>query len=210
MDYLGMFGGDANDGGEGAIEAPPGIDGDDRRAHLAAYDHWVSLRRGRACPSILDMDRRRLEGPRAILLELIGGNDPALTFVGGALLREAGMAALPRIGSVPAGSFLSLLVAHFPQVAATREPIAFEGEQVGSDGCSNIYRGILLPLAADGRTVDHVYGTISWRELAPGDLTAGIALEVGRAIAEAALAPFAAAEALAQAAAPHPELPLHA
>lgn len=208
MDFLGTFGDDAGDAaGEAAIEAPPGID--DLRAHLAAYRHWESLRGGRACPAVTDMDRRRLEGPRAILLELIGGNEPALTFVGGALLREAGIAALPRIGSVPAGSFLSLLAAHFPQVVSTCEPIAFEGERAGRNGQNNIYRGILLPLSSDGRAVDHVYGTISWRELADGHLTAGIALEVGRAIAQAAIAPLAAAAALAEAAAPHLELPLH-
>lgn len=185
MDGFRAFGGEADNAAEEiAMEAPPGID-HDRRAHAAAYEHWVSLLDGRPCPSIFDLDRCRLEGSCAILLELIDG-EPRLVFAGSALLQEAGLKDVPGIGDVPANSFLSLLIAHFPQAVSTREPIAFEGEHGGVNGPSSIYRGILLPLSSDGCSVDHVYGSISWRELADSGLTADIVLEVGRAIAEAA------------------------
>lgn len=191
MDSFGLYEAEAAE--ETAIDAPLGVDCADRRAHLEVYGEWISLLNGRQCPLLEDMDSEWIEGPRSMLLELIGGEEPVLDFAGGALLAEAGLTALPRLRDVPPDSYLALLITHFRHVVLTGEPIAFDGEHDGG-----VYRGILLPLSSDGAGVDYVWGMINWREPADIDLTANIALEVGRSFAEALvrLAPVRLPEAL--------------
>ena len=41
---------------DGIDDTAPAIGTDERRMHVRAYNHWVSLLRGRAYPSIEDLD----------------------------------------------------------------------------------------------------------------------------------------------------------
>ena len=47
------------------------IGGDERRMHVRAYNHWVSLLKGRAYPSIEDLDPSGIAdfGPNSVLLD---------------------------------------------------------------------------------------------------------------------------------------------
>ena len=52
-------------------ERPPEIGVDERRMHVRAYNYWVSLLKGRAFPSIEDVEPENLAhfGPHSVLLD---------------------------------------------------------------------------------------------------------------------------------------------
>lgn len=219
MDFLrasdadNSFGHDEDgDAGEWAIETPS-FGNDERRVQVAAYRHWAARLNGRFCPAPSDLDRHQLEGPRSVLIEMVEER-PVLRFAGTALLDSSGAGAPPLFRDLPEGSFLALLVAHYRQVLVSREPVAFMGEHVMPSGQASLYRGVLLPLSSDGRTIDYILGTINWRELADRDLTARIVLEVDRSVArmlkQTMLFPGRGGEGLHEMERIQPELPLRA
>ena len=70
------------------------IGSDERRMHVRAYNHWVSLLHGRAYPSIEDLDPENIAdfGPHSVLLDFTGGIDnPAIQFLGKALREECAL-----------------------------------------------------------------------------------------------------------------------
>ena len=159
--------GDADDY---AVDAPAAIGTDERRMHVRAYNHWVSLLHGRALPSIEDLNPDELTdfGPNSVLLDFTGGADnPAITYLGSRLNHECGFEEAPlTVSDVPARSLLSRLTDHYLQIIANRAPIGFEAEFVNTRGHNTMYRGILMPLSSDDDTIDFVYGVINWKELA--------------------------------------------
>ena len=210
---------DDHDGGlpgfEPAVEAPPGAALDDRRTYVRAFNRWVSLLGGRACPSITDIELGGLEGPNSILLDLRDRrDDPAIRLVGSALKGECGAGRVTSLKQVPRDSLLYRLAGHYPMVLEACEPIAFEGEHVRSNGAALMYRGILLPYSSGGEKPDLIHGMINWREAADGALAADIAFAAGRAFMTA-LEPSlpiwrgqAPASASERSLPSHPELPL--
>jgi hypothetical protein len=186
---------------EPSIERPPEIGVDERRMHVRAYNYWVSLLAGRAYPSIHDVDPHNIEdfGPHSVLLDFSRDQqDPEIAFLGGALRAECELdAAIRLISAVPSRSLLSRLTDHYLQIIANRAPIGFEAEFVSQRGHNTLYRGILMPLASDGETIDFIYGVINWKEMADADTAAALASQVESAVANAP-APIegAAADAL--------------
>src|SRR3569623_3595113 len=91
--------------------APAEIGTDDRRMHVRAYNHWVSLLRGRAYPSIADLGPANYAdfGPHSVLLDFTQGvEDPRLAFLGTALREEAGPdKSITHISQVPSRSMQS-------------------------------------------------------------------------------------------------------
>src|SRR4028118_1442306 len=68
---------------ETAMEAPPEIGVDERRMHVRAYNHWVSLLDGRPYPSIEDLRPERIGdfGPHSVILDFSQDEeDPELPF----------------------------------------------------------------------------------------------------------------------------------
>ncbi len=173
MDIRGFDGARAergNDPTEGGIgEATTVIGGDERRMHVRAYNHWVSLLKGRHFPAVSDLDPAGNAdfGAHGVLLDFTGGvEDPAISYLGQSLREECGLdQTIIRIGQVPARSLLSRLTGHALQIIANRAPIGFEAEFVGIRGYNTLYRGILMPFSSDGETIDHVYGVINWKEI---------------------------------------------
>ena len=162
---------EANADGVGAPEVK--IGGDERRMHVRAYNHWVSLLRDRPYPAIADLDPERIAdfGPNSVLLDFTGGlDDPAIQFIGRALRDECGGdQVIARISDVPARSLLSRLTDHYLQIIANRAPIGFEAEFVGIRGHMMLYRGILMPFSSDHETIDYIYGVVNWKELVDSD-----------------------------------------
>src|SRR3546814_11682493 len=76
------------------------------------------------------------------------------------------------IADVPARSLLSRLTDHYFQIIANRAPIGFDAEFVNLRGNNTMYRGILMPLSADGSRIDCVYGVLNWKDLAQADIAA--------------------------------------
>ncbi|QIG79339.1 PAS domain-containing protein [Stakelama tenebrarum] len=163
-------------------ERPLDIGTDERRMHVRAYNHWVSLLQGRAYPSIEDLDPGNIAdfGPHSVLLDFTGGiEDPAIRYLGAALREECGVdGSITHIAQVPSRSLLSRLTDHYLQIIANRAPIGFEAEFIGQRGHNTLYRGILMPFSSDEDTIDFIYGVINWKELVDAETQARLAAEV--------------------------------
>ena len=190
-----LFGGctaavdDADEGG--VSDALFDLGGDERRMHVRAYNHWVSLLNGQSFPAIVDLKPEDIAdfGPHSVLLDFAGASDdPVIAFLGRELRKECDLdASIIRIADVPTRSLLSRLTDHYLQIIANQVPIGFEAEFVSSRGCTTLYRGILMPYSSDGRVIDFIYGVINWKEVADAAIQASIdsqlvnALRVGPA-----------------------------
>lgn len=172
------------------------IGSDERRMHVRAYNHWVSLLRGRPYPSIADLDPANIAdfGPHSVLLDFSRGvEDPAIAFLGRALREECDLkSSVTMISHVPSRSLLSRLTDHYLQIIANRAPIGFEAEFVGSRGHNMMYRGILMPFSSDGTTIDFIYGVINWKELVNPETQARLDAEVEESVRHAPRATAAA------------------
>jgi hypothetical protein len=170
-----------------AVDAPAAIGTDERRMHVRAYNHWVSLLGGRALPSIEDLNPEDLTdfGPNSVLLDFTSGADnPAIAYLGAKLHHECGFEEEPlTVSDVPTRSLLSRLTDHYLQIIANRAPIGFEAEFVNTRGHNTMYRGILMPLSTDDDTIDFVYGVINWKEVVSGEEADTLNLELTGALA---------------------------
>ena len=187
---------DANAGAGDSIDAGVNdvmfdLGGDERRMHVRAYNHWVSLLKDRPYPSIADLEPETIAdfGPHSVLLDFSHGmGDPKIAYLGRALREECGLEGpIATIADVPSRSLLSRLTDHYLQIIANRAPIGFEAEFVSSRGRTTLYRGILMPFASGPRaprgvTIDFIYGVINWKELADADLQAALSAELDAAV----------------------------
>jgi hypothetical protein len=142
---------------------------DERRMHVRAYNHWVSLLRGRDFPSIEELEPEDVEdfSSHSVLLDFTCGRDaPAIPYVGAAIRDECGLDDDMRtIAEVPSRSLLSRLTDHYLQIIANRSPIGFEAEFENPAGDTICYRGILMPFSSDGDAIDFIYGVINWKRV---------------------------------------------
>ncbi|NNM75539.1 hypothetical protein HJG53_01285 [Sphingomonas sp. ID1715] len=184
MDAAYGFERDEDPADEVIIEAPPPvIGGAERRLHVRAYEHWVSLLCGRAFPSIADLDFDALADfePRSVLIDYTGDvTAPRIARIGATLRDECAVAGIESVADVPRGSLLSRLTDHYLEIIATRAPIGFEAEFTNHQGMPTLYRGILMPFSADGDTIDHVLGVINWKHTLPDDLTDALQREMAK------------------------------
>jgi hypothetical protein len=187
MDTARGFGEDRIDTGDDAADsgvgdAPLALTGDERRMHVRAYNHWVSLLRGRAYPSIEDLDPESIAdfGQHSVLLDFTGGIDnPAIRFLGRTLREECALdSSVTHIHQVPSRSLLSRLTDHYLQIIANRAPIGFEAEFLGTRGNATLYRGILMPFSSDTDTIDFIYGVINWKEVVDAETQARLDAEL--------------------------------
>jgi hypothetical protein len=173
---------------EPSFERPPAIGLDERRMHVRAYNHWVSLLDGRPYPSIEDLRPEKIGdfGPHSVLLDFTQDrDDPAIAFLGAELKQECGLEfARQRISEVPARSLLSRLTDHYMQIIANHAPIGFEAEFLSHRGINTLYRGILMPLSSNGDEIDFIYGVINWKDFADNGTSNGLASAIDRAIAK--------------------------
>ena len=157
-----------------ATQAPPADDvaaaigTDERRMHVRAYNHWVSLLEGRDFPSIEDLEHHDLAdfSANSVLLDFTCGKDnPAIPYIGAGIREECGLDDDARaIADVPSRSLLSRLTDHYLQIIANRAPVGFEAEFVNQREESICYRGILMPFSSDGEAIDFIYGVINWKK----------------------------------------------
>jgi len=194
MDTLRGFGEDdaidrVSDEEDHGVDSPASVDTDERRMHVRAYNHWVSLLGGRDFPSIEDLEPHNLDdfGPHSVLLDFSAGiENPAVGYLGARLRQECGLdSTIAMITDIPGRSLLSRLTDHYLQIIANRAPIGFEAEFENERGVNTLYRGILMPYSSDGDMIDFVYGVINWKELCDPDLEAELVLKVEQAIRSA-------------------------
>ena len=190
------FGADQHDEADLNVDDNSGFDigTDERRMHVRAYNHWVSLLKGRAYPSIEDLNPEGIAdfGPHSVLLDFTGGiENPSIQFLGRALRDECELdSAITHIAQVPSRSLLSRLTDHYLQIIANRAPIGFEAEFVNTRGHNTLYRGILMPFSSDDDTIDFIYGVINWKEMVDAETQAQLDAEVAAAVST--MAPAAA------------------
>ena len=162
------------------------LGGDERRMHVRAYNHWVSLLNGAPYPAIAHLDPASITdfGPHSVLLDFGNGiEDPTISYLGATLREECGLGdGVRRVAEVPSRSLLSRLTDHYLQIIANRAPIGFEAEFVGNGGCTTLYRGILMPFSSNGETIDFIYGVINWKVLADAELQATLTAELDAAV----------------------------
>jgi hypothetical protein len=186
---------DETDAGADAGVGDPMFDlgGDERRMHVRAYNHWVSLLKGRPYPTMEDLDPASIAdfGQNSVLLDFSDGlDDPRIAFLGRALKEECGLdGGIQRIGEVPSRSLLSRLTDHYLQIIANRAPIGFEAEFVSTRGRNTMYRGILMPFSSDGDCIDFIYGVINWKELVDAATQAALDAELAADLTDARAAP---------------------
>lgn len=177
---------------DAAIDAPPEIGTDERRMHVRAYNHWASLLRDRAYPSIEDLDPASIGdfGPHSVLLDFTAGlNNPAIAWLGGALRAECDIEdGIENIADVPPRSLLSRLTDHYMQIIANQAPVGFEAEFENHNDVNMLYRGILMPFSSDDDSIDFIYGVINWKEVAGAEVQANLEQAVDQALS-AQLAP---------------------
>lgn len=177
------------------------LGGDERRMHVRAYNHWVSLLKGRAFPSITDLEPETIVdfGAHSVLIDFASGlDDPRIAYLGRALRDECGIGGeIARIADVPPRSLLSRLTDQYQQILANRAPIGFEAEFIGARGRTTLYRGILMPFAAAGaERIDYIYGVINWKEVADPVVQAALDIELHAALASGSSAPAPIGERL--------------
>ncbi len=164
-----------------AAAAGAGIDvgTDERRMHVRAYNHWVSLLDGRDYPSIEDLDPASITdfSSHSVLLDFtLGRDNPATPYIGTAIREECDLdESITHIEQVPSRSLLSRLTDHYLQIIANRAPIGFEAEFVNQRGHEICYRGILMPFSSDGDTIDFIYGVINWKDVGDAGTDAPLA-----------------------------------
>ena len=166
------------------------LGGDERRMHVRAYNHWVSLLKGRPYPSIEDLEPANIAdfGEHSVLLDFAGDvTDPGIAFLGRTLREECGLTGgITKVAEVPSRSLLSRLTDHYLQIIANRAPIGFEAEFVGTRGRATMYRGILMPFSSPGgEGIDYIYGVINWKEVADPAVQATLGAELDAALREA-------------------------
>lgn len=180
-------------GGESDAQVMAAVGSDERRMHVRAYNYWVSLLKGRAYPSVKDLEPSELAdfGPHSVLLDFSAGiENPGVAYLGARLREECGIdQPIASIADVPSRSLLSRLTDHYLQIIANRAPIGFEAEFNGRRGHQTLYRGILMPFSSDDDAIDFIYGVINWKELADPVTQAALSAEVGAALAAPAAAP---------------------
>ena len=146
---------------------------DERRMHVRAYNHWVSLLEGRDFPSIEDLEPADVSdfAGNSVLLDFTCGRDnPAIPYIGAAIREECGLTDDTRnIDDVPSRSLLSRLTDHYLQIIANRAPIGFEAEFANQREETICYRGILMPFSSDGEAIDFIYGVINWKRVGVED-----------------------------------------
>lgn len=163
-------------------DGPVDIGSDERRMHVRAYNHWVSLLGGRDYPALADLDPAGTGdfGAHSVLLDFSGDvHNPAIRYLGTALREECGVpGSIARVAEVPGRSLLSRLTDHYLQIIANRAPIGFEAEFIGQRGHDTLYRGILMPFSSNGESIDFIYGVINWKEMADAATGAQIAAQI--------------------------------
>lgn len=138
----------------------------ERRLHKRAVLYWWHARGEREVVALADFDPLEIEDDFSygFMLDLRAADGPVLTYIGPVLAQEAGVDGdRIRLASVPETSLLMRFASHHARALASGQPETAEYEFVTFAGYQVLCRGALLPLSADGVTLDHVYGVVSWK-----------------------------------------------
>jgi hypothetical protein len=140
----------------------------ERRLHNRALLYWQSIRQGSEIPLLKDFDALVAEGSfdHGFLLSLELAPDVMIIEAGDVLRDEAGLAGMPvKLCNVAPSSLVGQFGRRWGQVITERAPVTSEYDFV-TDADFHVYcRGALLPLSCDGRTIDRIFGVVTWKSV---------------------------------------------
>ncbi len=140
----------------------------ERRVSCQALVFWTELQKGRKMPSLAEVDLDRMEELEENLFVMNTGNGG-----GQFVIQTCGDAISDACGEDPRG--LPIMDV-FPlplnenayevctYAVASRQPMVDAGIITGEDS-KFVYRMIVMPLSDDGKTVKHLLGAFSYREV---------------------------------------------
>lgn len=146
--------------------APHWRRGLERRLHKRAIQYWQNALGDGQLVALTDFNPLEIEDDysHGFLLDLRIPAEPFLSYIGPVLEQEARLTDnKASLSEVPANSLLMRFAGHYPRVLESGRPETAEYDFMTHAGYHVLCRGALLPLSADGATVDHVYGVVSWK-----------------------------------------------
>ncbi len=149
-----------NGSAEALLSSLLNLDPAERRKHASVFNYWLSIRGDRQFPPIRDLDPLEISdaGPWSVLLELIGAGENAVVRHLGQDIKLG--LEVEMIARAPESSLLSCIHAKLPEVASTKQPLAFE-DSFGTGGEAVRCWITLLPFSTSGTWIDYVYGFVS-------------------------------------------------
>lgn len=138
----------------------------ERRLHNRAKAVWHATRRGRAFPTPDDFGAQQIDEvlEHGFLLEIRPKEAPLVGYAGAILCEEAELDSVPiSLAMVSKSSLLGQFGWRWEQVVEACEPMTSEYEFTTEAGYKVSCRGILLPLARDGKCLDHIFGVVNWK-----------------------------------------------
>lgn len=142
----------------------------EKRLHIRAFRYWESLLHGRPFPALKDMSAEGLADfkLRSALMR-VAEDDPVLRTVGVKLASASGGDYQGmRVFEVPDHTLLGRVARAYTHVLEDRLPVGLDASLPQHDGAGEAsplpFRGILLPFADDGETIDYVVAVVSWKE----------------------------------------------
>jgi len=149
------------------MEALP--QGKERRLVLRLLNYWRDLGRDESFPALGDLDPDAMGDmwPFCFVLRVDAAvTASALTYIGPEILADCDEApAEPTLETLPDATLIKHATAFVGQTLRRKVPITKGGEFIDHRGRAIQFRSIVLPLAEDGRTVDHLLGAANCREL---------------------------------------------
>jgi hypothetical protein len=164
---------------EALLSSLEGMSAGERRKHASVFNYWLSIRGDRQFPPIRDLDPLEISdaGPWSVLLELIGAGENAV-------VRHLGQDIklgldVEMIARAPDPSLLSCIHAKLPDVASSKQALAFEDSFDSGNGTTRCFV-TLLPFSTSGTWIDYVYGFVSLDSGKATGQTEEAALEPGQ------------------------------
>ncbi|MGB8274741.1 MAG: PAS domain-containing protein [Alphaproteobacteria bacterium] len=132
----------------------------ERRLVLRLLKYWREIGGDESFPALADIDKDAIPDmwSYCALLAVAGPNsDPIISYMGTAIGGDGGQDLTGKPLSAAAPDTLpGRAMSYYKQVLAKMVPITLGGEFTDARSRKVLYRSIVLPLADDGKTIDHL------------------------------------------------------
>jgi hypothetical protein len=143
----------------------------EQRLVFRVFRHWTTWSATKRFPSKDDIDVSLLgdDGEYCMLVQLAAELDQSVfVAVGENLLRHGDSLDGRPIAACPKGTLLGTMLRYLPRFRPDGGPLSIAGSATHLDE-PVLFRSILLPLADDGTSIDHVLGAANFRTLRRGE-----------------------------------------
>ncbi|HUC68171.1 MAG TPA: hypothetical protein VMA53_22340 [Stellaceae bacterium] len=143
----------------------------EQRLVYRVFRHWTTWSAARRFPSKDDIDVALLgdDAENCVLVQLAAEIDQSVFVAVGEHLLPHGAALDGRpIAGCPKGTLLATMLKYLPRFRPDGGPLSIAGSATHLDE-PVLFRGILLPLADDGTSIDHILGAANFRTLRRGE-----------------------------------------